>query len=118
MKRSVLFVCSVSLLVALAAAGTAEQPGTETADLTLAPVEPFIGQNLGISAEEAEGLACEVIPAAGLGSTLCLCICEGPIWSIEDVRTTGSCSELVGQSCWSFGPGTYTSCFADGPGFP
>lgn len=52
------------------------------------------------------------------GSTECLCVCQGPIWSIEDVYTNGTCAELVGTPCWSFGPGTYSSCFGDGGGFP
>lgn len=41
---------------------------------------------------------------------LCFCACQGPISSLEDVYTDGTCEELLGQECWSAGPGFYSFC--------
>ena len=130
MKRSALFLlCSVALL-GTAWTAAAEEPTTtivndlEIQALAEAP-SPVPASDLAAMAPKEA--ASEVDPlsdlfrqdagtSTSLGSITCLCICEGPIWSIEDVRTTGSCDDLVGQACWSWGPGVYTSCFQDGPG--
>ena len=121
---------SASVLLADDSSSAAPAVGLEpTADPARAVVETeaIADPEILSDAEQVAGL--EVDPFAelfwqdshasnGLVSITCLCVCAGPIWSIEDVRTTGTCDELVGQACWSWGPGVYTSCLPDGGPLP
>ena len=98
MKRSIL-LSGLVLTLALALTGTP--------DLAIGPIPAPVPES-----------AVEISEQTGLGITTCTCVCEGPRWSVQDIRTPGSCDDLVGDPCWSWGPGIFTSCESDGPPFP
>ncbi len=52
-----------------------------------------------------------VVGPQSAGETLCFCVCAAPTHELQDVTTSGSCSALVGQTCYGkSGIGTFTFC--------
>ena len=118
MKRSMLLVCA--LFAFLAGPAFADAPA-ETAEVVDA-IAVEMAEPAAVSVEtdlvQPQG-DFEAEMSTNLGTVDCLCVCAAFIWSLDDVRTTGSCQDLVGQTCYNnWGQGTYTSCDQDGGGFP